>query len=89
MNLICEHLAFSYTADAPVFRDFNYEFRRGITVLKGYSGSGKTTLLKLLAGYLHAQGGRIITPPGSRSPAAVTAGGMWPTCSKASTCCPS
>lgn len=64
MNLICEHLAFSYTADAPVFRDFNYEFRRGITVLKGYSGSGKTTLLKLLAGYLHAQGGRIITPTG-------------------------
>ena len=64
MNLICEHLAYAYTADTVVFSDFSHEFRRGITVLKGYSGSGKTTLLKLLAGYLHAQRGRISTPTG-------------------------
>lgn len=64
MNLICEHIAYAYTADAAVFSDFSHEFRRGITVLKGYSGSGKTTLLKLLAGYLHAQRGRISTPTG-------------------------
>ena len=64
MNLICEHLAYAYTADTVVFSDFSHEFRRGITVLKGYSGSGKTTLLKLLAGYLHAQRGRLSTPTG-------------------------
>lgn len=66
MKLICEHLAFAYTSDAPVFRDFSHEFRTGITVLKGYSGSGKTTLLKLLAGYLDADSGSITTPTGEK-----------------------
>lgn len=64
-ELRCEHLRFSYDRRRPVFDDFNYRFTRGITILKGYSGSGKTTLLKLLAGYLHPESGRIITPSGS------------------------
>lgn len=66
MNLVCEHLTFGYTRHEPVLRDFSYVFRPGITVLKGYSGSGKTTLLKLLAGYLRANSGKVITPSGTR-----------------------
>ena len=64
MNLTCEHLHFSYVRGLPVLTDFSYEFKPGITLLKGYSGSGKTTLLKLLAGYLHPNEGRITTPTG-------------------------
>lgn len=66
MNLVCEHLCFGYTRREWVLEDFSYVFRPGITVLKGYSGSGKTTLLKLLAGYLRAKRGRILTPSGVR-----------------------
>lgn len=66
MNLTCEHLFFGYTRQEWVLEDFSHVFRQGITVLKGYSGSGKTTLLKLLAGYLRAKSGRILTPSGTR-----------------------
>lgn len=66
MNLVCEDITFGYTRREKVLDHFSHEFRRGITVLKGYSGSGKTTLLKLLAGYLKADSGRIITPLGMR-----------------------
>lgn len=66
MNLVCEDICFRYTRHEQVLDHFSYTFRPGITVLKGYSGSGKTTLLKLLAGYLHADSGRIITPRGTR-----------------------
>ncbi len=66
MNLVCEHLTFGYNRHELVLRDFSYVFRPGITVLKGYSGSGKTTLLKLLAGYLRATSGKVITPSGTR-----------------------
>lgn len=64
MKLICDHVTFGYSRRIPIFRDFCYEFPRGITVLKGYSGSGKTTLLKILAGYLKVQKGRVNTPSG-------------------------
>lgn len=64
MNLVCDHISFGYSRQVPVFQDFSYEFRPGVTILKGYSGSGKTTLLKLLAGYLKVHGGRILTPTG-------------------------
>ena len=66
MNLVCEDLSFGYTSREMVLEHFSHEFAPGITLLKGYSGSGKTTLLKLLAGYLKAQRGRIITPMGMR-----------------------
>ncbi len=66
MNLVCEDISFGYTKKEKVLDHFSHEFRRGITVLKGYSGSGKTTLLKLLAGYLKVDSGRIITPMGMK-----------------------
>ncbi len=66
MNLVCEDITFGYTRREKVLDHFSHEFRRGITVLKGYSGSGKTTLLKLLAGYLKADSGRIVTPLGMK-----------------------
>ena len=66
MNLVCEDISFGYTKKDKVLDHFSHEFRRGITVLKGYSGSGKTTLLKLLAGYLKVDSGRIITPMGMK-----------------------
>ncbi|MCH5285382.1 MAG: ABC transporter ATP-binding protein [Akkermansiaceae bacterium] len=66
MNLVCEDICFRYTRREQVLDHFSHEFRPGITVLKGYSGSGKTTLLKLLAGYLRADSGRILTPSGVR-----------------------
>ncbi len=65
-NLSCQNISFAYSRNAWVLREFSHEFRPGITVLKGYSGSGKTTLLKLLAGYLKAGKGRIVTPTGAR-----------------------
>lgn len=64
MNLVCDHISFGYSRQVPVFQNFSYEFRPGVTILKGYSGSGKTTLLKLLAGYLRVHRGRILTPTG-------------------------
>ena len=66
MNLVCEDICFSYTRHIPVLERFSHTFHPGITVLKGYSGSGKTTLLKLLAGYLKADSGRILTPSGAK-----------------------
>ncbi len=62
MLLRCEQLDFGYSRKLKVLDKFDYNFRTGITVLKGYSGSGKTTLLKLLAGYLTPNGGRVISP---------------------------
>lgn len=64
MNLVCDNITFGYTRREKVLDHFSYTFKPGITVLKGYSGSGKTTLLKLLAGYLKAESGKIITPTG-------------------------
>ncbi len=66
MELVCQHVSFSYHRNAPVITDFSHVFRPGITILKGYSGSGKTTLLKLLAGYLKATQGSILTPTGRK-----------------------
>ena len=66
MERICDNISFGYTGKELVIKDFSHIFRPGVTVLKGYSGSGKTTLLKLLAGYLKASKGRIITPTGHK-----------------------
>ncbi len=64
MKLVCESVTFGYTRREKVLDCFTHAFLPGITVLKGYSGSGKTTLLKLLAGYLKADRGKIVTPSG-------------------------
>lgn len=60
--LRCKDIHFQYLRKAPVLQGFSYDFKPGITILKGYSGSGKTTLLKIVAGYLRAQKGQIISP---------------------------
>ncbi len=62
MILRCDDISFAYMRKAPVLESFSHDFHPGITVLKGYSGSGKTTLLKILAGYLSAKKGKIISP---------------------------
>lgn len=64
MKLICESVCFGYSKDKFIFENYNYSFRTGVTILKGYSGCGKTTLLKILAGYLRIQSGCIHTPHG-------------------------
>ncbi len=66
MKLDCQHITFSYLRNTPILEDFSYEFKPGITILKGFSGSGKTTLLKIVAGYLRPQGGTIISPSGDK-----------------------
>ncbi len=66
MKLECQNITFSYLKNTPSLKDFSYEFKPGITILKGFSGSGKTTLLKLIAGYLRPQLGSIISPSGNR-----------------------
>ncbi len=66
MNLTCQNISFGYQRNNLVLNNFSYIFRPGVTILKGYSGSGKTTLLKLLAGYLKAQSGSILTPTGNK-----------------------
>lgn len=57
----CQNLSFGYGKD-DVFTDFSHDFRRGISLLRGYSGSGKSTLLKLLAGFLYPKRGKIYLP---------------------------
>lgn len=66
MKLECNNITFSYLKNTPILKDFSYQFKPGITVLKGYSGSGKTTLLKIIAGYLKPQSGTIISPAGDK-----------------------
>ncbi len=66
MKLECNNIDFSYLRNTPILKDFSYQFKPGITILKGYSGSGKTTLLKIIAGYLKPQGGKIISPAGDK-----------------------
>ncbi len=62
MILRCRKIDFAYERGQPVLENFNHDFSKGITVLKGYSGSGKTTLLKILAGYLSIKSGDIQSP---------------------------
>jgi len=55
-----ENLAFGFSGEAPVFRDFALDVKPGEHVaLMGGSGTGKTVLMSLLAGLLPASAGRI------------------------------
>ena len=62
----CLNVTFRYYPAQPwVIENFNFEFRPGITLIKGASGCGKSTLLRLLAGFLGPCSGTVITPLGS------------------------
>jgi ABC-type multidrug transport system fused ATPase/permease subunit len=55
------HVAFSYTADAPVLPDFSLHIRPGKTVaLVGETGAGKSTIAALLSRFYDVQGGAIL-----------------------------
>ena len=55
-----QDLAFAFSGETPVFRDFALDVKPGEHVaLMGGSGAGKTILMSLLAGLLPASAGRI------------------------------
>ncbi len=49
------NVSFSY-GNHPVFRNLNFEFGEGVSVITGRNGSGKTTLLKIISGLLKCEG---------------------------------
>ncbi|MDD2901273.1 MAG: ABC transporter ATP-binding protein [Syntrophales bacterium] len=57
-----QNITFKYPgAAAPVFQDFNFQFREGQQVgLTGPNGAGKTTLLHLIMGLVKPQAGKIM-----------------------------
>lgn len=63
--LSCNAVSFRYHTSLPwIIHDFSYDFKPGITLIKGASGCGKSTLLRLMAGYLNATSGRVVVPGG-------------------------
>jgi ABC-type lipoprotein export system ATPase subunit len=67
IGVVCEELTFSYGA-TPVLSGFSYDFKAGITLLRGFSGCGKSTLLKLIAGYLKPDAGKVLIAPDYKAP---------------------
>jgi len=62
MEIQIDNLKFSYPKKSvPVFEDFSFQAKPGITLIKGFSGCGKSSLLRLIAGYLKPKKGNIIT----------------------------
>ncbi len=56
-----EHVAFSYTDDVPVLKDFSLTIKAGETLaLVGHTGSGKSSIGKLIARFYEFQGGQIL-----------------------------
>lgn len=55
------NFSFGYQEDKPIFKNFNYEFKRGFFyLLKGSNGSGKSTLLNAMTGKLTDYTGEIL-----------------------------
>lgn len=60
MKVTFESVAYRYPGGKNlVFESFSKEFKKGISLLKGYSGCGKSTLLRLAAGLLPPVSGAI------------------------------
>lgn len=52
-------LSFAYAGQPALVADWSASIGPGVTLLYGDTGSGKSTLLRLMAGALHAGGGRV------------------------------
>ena len=64
-QILCDKISFRYPRQKDwVIDSFSHDFKPGITLIKGASGCGKSTLLRLMAGYLNADAGKILTPFG-------------------------
>jgi ATP-binding cassette, subfamily F, member 3 len=58
------HVSFSYDAEKPLIRDFNFSAKAGERIcVVGKNGKGKTTLLKLMSGVLKPCSGNITLNP--------------------------
>ena len=59
-EIVFENVAFQYTDDKPLIRDFNLRVKPGETVaIVGPTGAGKTTLVNLLMRFYEVRSGRI------------------------------
>ncbi len=62
MEIKVHNLTYRYPKKKhPVFSDFDFTAKPGITLLKGFSGCGKSTLLRLIASLLRPDQGTITT----------------------------
>ncbi|HVR29031.1 MAG TPA: ABC transporter ATP-binding protein, partial [Thermoanaerobaculia bacterium] len=56
-----ENVAYSYLPERPVLRDLSFTAEAGTTTaLVGPSGSGKSTIFRLILGFDHPAGGRVL-----------------------------
>lgn len=59
-DIVFDHVAFSYTDDRPLIRDFNFEVHAGQHIaIVGPTGCGKTTLINLLMRFYDVKTGAI------------------------------
>lgn len=60
IKLTAENISFKYTENNFLFKNFNYEAKKGyLNVIAGESGKGKTTLAKLLLNLYEPESGEI------------------------------
>ena len=59
-DIVFDHVAFSYTDDRPLIRDFNFKVHAGQHIaIVGPTGCGKTTLINLLMRFYDVKAGTI------------------------------